>query len=921
MNYLLWRLAHLWRVVLLVFCLTATQTALSAWELTRFEIYQGPPADKFIDDEDASLLHDANRLLSWSWQTEEEGREGSGMNKDLIKETELFMQEVAQEFSRLGFPDPVPQGGFDSIVEGKNGDRVIRVYAYAEPTVTDRASYQLPKPCNEAAVRNFIFINLATFGTGPNPTVPSDQDYLTLAHELFHATMSQSTFRNGYYRTGRPACKKGKWLHEGLADTIGLYMARELRNITFDYDVLKYWNPAVPDSQRKGDVSKIFGIRDYSEPLNRPKESNKSFYATSSFWQYIGEVAHSGRQRIENPKDHVPHAGSRHYLPTDHWTIEPALFRDMLNTDYYGNGDTRRDLDWLNDFLKRHKYVKTSLPQLHAQFLAAMTDQVNTRINPQKAALKLPPSKFGKVALGLYYSRGGCNSTGALEPNQPLSNVRLNLNANAGGCLIVDTPSGTSQGGNVVIQSLHQEERLLKQLRIGLLDGTWVMPPEIWSVMGDGPPFIAKWELPLYAFSDGVVIVTNMAAKPSQTRVFEPEFNISLDTSNNNIWQGPLPPSQPAPGPGPKPTRREVQRDHIKRAARDPVPFIAPANKVERKQWNHPCDLSRRQYNRCSAQLVISLDRAPMLAARNATDDHYHVSQALFDPASDRPAIDVARAQMEAGNNVEKFLESKDASRVTIALPKVDYGFTGSFDNASIRVSKAGGGAYLSYGPGTRDGNLFTNRPPNGHVTIDDYSLLVLRGSFRASLVDLDNTGKDDEPIVARHISGTFNIPAPYILDDGFEMDEDQIKQAAISNMIRNTPFGAEVLDNIIQSTGGKPPQIMCDEGIDDELLSAMGFSEGCGEHSGQMASQCTCDCEKRVTEEPIPACSIRCEREWEACKLKDEPLSAELSAQIAEYSGYLAAQNLPPEIIDSLVTAFRDMPQWQRDLTLQGFR
>ncbi len=309
------RFDRLWSVALIALGLAAPQAVLPAWELTKFEVYQGRPSGKLVADEDASLMNDAHRVMFGSWQAEEEGREDSGMNAGLIAETEKFLEDAAREYSRLGFPDPVPAGGFDSIVEDEDGNRVIRVYAYADPTITARAFYRNPKPCNDAADRNFIFINLASFGKGPNPAVPADQDYLTLAHELFHATLSQSIFRNSYYRNGRAACKEGKWLHEGLADTMGLYMARELRNITFDQDVFGQWNPAIPEEERKNDASKAFGIRDYAEPLNRPNEAAKHDYSTSSFWQYLGEVAHSGRQRLEDPEGWAPHAGSRHYLP------------------------------------------------------------------------------------------------------------------------------------------------------------------------------------------------------------------------------------------------------------------------------------------------------------------------------------------------------------------------------------------------------------------------------------------------------------------------------------------------------------------------------------------------------------------------------------------------------------------------------
>ncbi|MDP6952826.1 MAG: hypothetical protein QGF53_08705, partial [Alphaproteobacteria bacterium] len=62
-----------------------------------------------------------------------------------------------------------------------------------------------------------------------------------------------------------------------------------------------------------------------------------------------------------------------------------------------------------------------------------------------------------------------------------------------------------------------------------------------------------------------------------------------------------------------------------------------------------------------------------------------------------------------------------------IVIPAIEYGFSGTADNAQITLADADG-------------------PLSGHVTIEEYTPFMLRGSFSAE----------------RHIVGTFSVAAPW---------------------------------------------------------------------------------------------------------------------------------------------------------------
>ena len=272
---------------------------------------------------------------------------------------------------------------------------------------------------------------------------------------------------------------------------------------------------------------------------------------------------------------------------------------------------------------------------------------------------------------------------------------------------------------------------------------------------------------------------------------------------------------------------------------------------------------------------------------------------------------------------MENALEGMDGSEINISIPLVDYGYTGSFNNARIKVNKANtrDRGYEAYGPPVEDGMYKHWRPPTGKVNITHYSHQAIQGTFSASLIDESLRARADNPVVARTISGSFFIPAPVLHDKDFEIATEQLQEEMIQNMIQQTPFGTEVMQDLIEDAN-LSPELLCEQGVDEDQIKAMGFKDGCaGVIPGSLATLCSCECDAREEEEKIAGCESRCANEWRRCPLPDHLVTGELAAQVAEYQRLMTKSNIPPELQSAMVENFKKMPEWQRDLTLQGFK
>jgi len=848
----------------------------AAWRLTNFELFQGAPVE------------------SADWREQEKQDFLRSLPRHHVRETEKFLHDVAEELSRLGFADPLAEGYFDSVVTKPDGSQAIRVYFYTHPA--DNAPwawYSSGYPCSSPPTPRKI-INLSPSWYAATGRI-TDMNYQTLAHELFHAVQFSSKYSK------KLECVGPKWISEGTADAMGIHLARGLRNIQFK----KEFTPG--NSQ----VLKIVGGREYSYPLHLPKRGS-SDYMTSSFWRYLAEEDYASRHGQQ-------HRGSA--VASENYEYLASFF----NQEWGVHPGPAGQLTWLNKRMLGETHIRGSLAHLYPKFAASFADYMDKRIGP-----KLGPGGPDREHKWLIQAFTNCNSAGSVANGASIS-LNIRVKPIAARCFKVNVLPGALKK-NVIIQAMHDDKSLLQQLQIGLPDGSDVRIPVIKSFNEDQPPHIAIWSFPTFFGNTGTYIISNVARNPASTKAVDLQFHLSTSDWDANMLA--LPPAGPPPPPPPadkkRPTQKKMQKEALDEIIKNPVENLQAVSRVERDRDKPTgnCEGLKLRLNLCGPQLEIKLSVSPFpggqldltlspatLSAQTATMLYGDLSN----PMESMNAFQNAVLELDTA------LEGMDASKVNISVPLVDYGFSGSFQNARIEVNKANtkDRGYTAYGPPVSDGHRKHWRPPNGKVTITHYSHLAIEGTFSAGLVDESLRESAEHPIVARTISGRFFIPAPTLYDRDFELSTEQMEEQMIQSMIQSAPFGTEVMQEIIGNVGA-PPRALCEQGLDEAQIRAMGFKVGCSESYAQsLADLCSCECEARPKEEEIADCEDFCRNEWRQCSLPDHLMTDELAAQVAEYKRLLMSKNsnMPPEMQSDFIENFKKMPKWQRDLTLQGFK
>ncbi|MDX1409451.1 MAG: hypothetical protein R3330_14990, partial [Saprospiraceae bacterium] len=219
-----------------------------------------------------------------------------------------------------------------------------------------------------------------------------------------------------------------------------------------------------------------------------------------------------------------------------------------------------------------------------------------------------------------------------------------------------------------------------------------------------------------------------------------------------------------------------------------------------------------------------------------------------------------------------KFIEG---GRINISIPRIDYGFKGSFEHALMTVSKEGGGVYAATTSSPVSVNLgglggpSLRRVPNGKVTIEEYTPFILRGTFEASLVERRN----DRPVdphetvpVVNHISGRFSIVNPFESDTDYRADETSLREQVGLDLLDNPGMSGDGPVKPMEALSADDIRELCEMGIDDHMLEGIGVTGGCqGSQGGQGPPTCRCDCEEFNSPE-AEACQVECAAEYLQC-------------------------------------------------------
>jgi len=808
----------------------------------------------------------------------------SAADMAVITQFESHLGRVAKEYERMGFPAPkLPTR------PGRKGGEafLVNFHDYDDKLTPARAGYTNARTFSLEVDASRAIVNGAA----------SSRVFDDLAHELFHNI--QHAIHDTHNGARAFALDRDRWIIEGMAEAVGTDTSERLGAV-----------------HKSSDDGYRLGLRNYSDPLETREKS--ASYATMSFWRYLGEL-HAAKRRGARPTT-VAIAPDYSYLVK------------VLAHPFRGPVSPQGDLAWLDQGLRNA--TGQGLARHHANFVAAYADYAPARLS----SFSSTPAAARETWLNAVF--GGCPDAGSVTPGVQVSHQAL-VSRNAAACFRVDL-SSIGHANNVRIQYTDTNKALLEQLHLGMPDGSFLSAPTI-ATNQDSGTHVASWTFPVLRDANGrsTFIVSNMAKDPTRTEAQGLTLNIATDGygfTMDSGNQGPLPPP-PTYGPtleqagrtsDPAPTRREtVERELRKKAVREPtVEDLVPVTDVDRREDSGgDCSAMRRGLNLCGDQLVIRMQLSLAAQQRNLLEaGAFDMFGAVFGIDGESMLANSGRIAL-AG---DRLIGGITGSRIHLRIPMIDYGFTGGFDNAAVEVTKADDDrhGYEAFGPKAWEGNRPHRRPPNGHVTILEYSPTVLRGSFRAGLVDEANPGSDDAPIVATRIEGEFLITTPWQGDPHFVLDQGAAREALVENLLQQSPMGTEMMRELIRSSGASP-QALCDAGLDDGQLAALGFASGCAPASsaGAVSSACSCDCDARPEEEKNPACPLACRTAWAACEataptaLSANPEDAErIEAQAAQLDERMRAQNIPGAVRAQVLEMFRKSPPLGRDMLLKQY-
>lgn len=204
-----------------------------------------------------------------------------------------------------------------------------------------------------------------------------------------------------------------------------------------------------------------------------------------------------------------------------------------------------------------------------------------------------------------------------------------------------------------------------------------------------------------------------------------------------------------------------------------------------------------------------------------------------------------------------------EGSSVTIVMPRVEFGYSGSVNNAYIRMNKPisdkeGADHYDTKGPDWQGDCDDGYHAYSGQVTIEEATTLVLSGTYQATVVDPDLRGKyfcRSLPVY-KTISGSFVITNPSL---GDKKEEGELAE------------GTE--DYIVNEIAEQVPGLISPEMRESILEKAKAAKEAKEQRRRDKAAAAeliknTCDCSCLQFGENIQktGCYQQCEAEYEHC-------------------------------------------------------
>jgi len=811
--------------------------AAEPWPTTKFKIHVG---NAYVGDMtgvgDAIFLYEQENFF--------------GIEDHSRLEFERALHEAAEWYQKKGFPPPAlgPLINTDdglayqvyvcerNFLESNWDDFLdfVGIYnnsltrsdfsrcGYDATTESQNAGGYFPKCGSDPTRTQFFEINHER-ALNDDGTI-KEEGYVTITHELFHAIHSNTPAG----RTGN--CKTQKWIGEGLADAIGHDVAEEL------------WSGRYQEGPTDGHVMKRFGYRVYSEPLYRSDgvsaypgtgiPINFGYY-TSSFWRYLADSYSRGWKFLLTETKNGP--------------------TGLLDIPMTGSANWKDQADWVNKGLKGK--FNQDLQDMYQLFLT----NFSYRIAPFSRYQGSPAEDNLEHWVERLF--GTCEVVD-LSARQ-IQSVSLELEPLASTCIWVE-PVGKPGLVHISFIASSSDINLLRAISIGQGGTTLITNAAGAAKTMAGPlPNTASWPtFPQDGSKRGLYIVSNVAYLPSNSIKRKLTLSAVLPGNNNSARQTlPLPPKKAAAPLQPsykkkaktlnqqKAATAKMVQDQMNLDKKSLNPNVAPSNVISRRP-NAPDCSEPFKYQPCGPLTRISLSVMPgtyiAFGQTNTVGGQAGQIMGGFQAMAQTSAFDAQERVQE----LAAVLDTIDGSDVSISMPMVDYGYTGSFNRAAISVAMAGKRSCSAIGP--PDANERT--PLTGTVTIEAYTPAVMVGSFVAPLAEFV-PGPDGRGVYQScgTVTGTFTSAAPYLADERSEMIPDSIDQMA---------------DDIASSLGVPADMVsrMREDGtLVPQASGGSGSSSGSSSSSGGfMEPDCSCECENQASADEL--CAFFCEEEYAAC-------------------------------------------------------
>jgi len=843
-----------------VFSMTAAMHAFGDWNVTRFKVVPGPVVEY------SELLPEGADILAYEADARSDD---DRLPAGAVQDVERAINEAADWYRSQGFPAP----SIDPVVPTADGP-AFQVYLCRsrDPSALESAAAALGHPsplgscgagggtsgayvpaCNNENSRNRHVYLVADKVLDSNGRL-NYGGYQTVAHELFHAIAANTPALRS-----DPKCKAGKWIGEGLADAISFDLIFDLTRpdpvSNGAYNAPEIWAGRFTIPTDNNSVSKTYGMRPYNTELpylDKPEPPPdqvlmptttqgwvKPAYHTSSFWRFVAAASGEGwRVLLTSP------TGSG---------------KGLLEIPFPDNfSGWQREVYWLHQGL-RGKYGM-GLNMVYATFVNFHAHQL------------APISRFASEPLTdadvLQWAEMTFDTCAKVQltSDKPSDVVDLELKGLASRCIWVQPTNwpGTAQ---ISFQAYSDDESLLEDIVIGRPGAALLSRADPVGRQPSEGRSIALWpDYPQDGSKPALYIVSNVGKKhPARTMPRKISLWISLpgnDVSGREIpaslASSPVPEAHPPTLdrhiPSLKQQRQATAARVAKQMERDKqtlTPDVRAATGISRHSDMNSC-IDPFKYDACGPQLNISLTLMPgTYIVPGQTSAQGGIAAQVFGglQAMSQTSMGDQTGTMKA---LVASMESIDASNVSIAMPLIDYGYTGSIDNAAIYVDMSGKRKWRTIGPPDATGRSRLT----GHVTIDEYSPMVLRGSFSAPLAEfLPAQSADVPPQYVRRdtITGSFRLIAPWQVDDRIEMvilDTQEEMAYDIGNTLGISPDIVRDLQEKGTFSGGTPTN-----------ATSPGGSGGSG---GTIQAECTCECTMRQYADEL--CELLCEEEFAAC-------------------------------------------------------